>query len=479
MNHPVHVPPVAGRVPPHDLDAEAAVLSAALLSADAFVEVGGWLRPEHFYSEANALIYKAISALFAVGTPVDIVSVASWLRDREQLSRAGGSSYLAQITDATPAVAHVTAHAEIVIAKSKARAMIAACQRFAAEGYGVEGPVDEWAGAAVAELTALADDGAASEGVRGDDAVRALYDRWQNPDKFPPLRSGIPDLDCLVRGLRRKNLVIVGAHSGIGKSALATSIATNVLLNETREDKRCGVLIFSLEMGAEEYVERMACSLARVDSRKLDEDARAELTDEEGRLLLGAMESIGKPHLVVDDRADITIAQIRTSARKVAARFRREGTPLRLIVIDYAQLVSAGTDTRRRSENREQEVAVVGREAKKMAKELDLAVLLLAQLNDDSAKEKRKPRGKDLRESKALLNDADKVILIHNPTAVARAESYVDDAEPPNPNLADEVDLIVSTHRGGKTGTIRAVYWPAFTKFGPWAQVVLPTGGNG
>jgi replicative DNA helicase len=151
----------------------------------------------------------------------------------------------------------------------------------------------------------------------------------------------------------------------------------------------------------------------------------------------------------------------------VSAQFRRAGTPLRLVVIDYAQIVSAGGESKRKGENREQEVAIVGRESKKMAKELDAAVILLAQLNDDSAKEKRKPRVKDLRESKALLQDANAVVLIHNPHAIARAEAYANGGgAPADPNDADEVDLIVGKVRHGAPGTLRALYWPTYTAFG-------------
>lgn len=463
---------VAGRVPPHDLDAEAAVLSAVLLHEDAIYQIGGWLRPEHFYSDDNGAIYAAALELTSAGIAVDVITANTKLKDvrRPPLGCANWAEYLAQLSDATPAVVHVEDHAGTVVEKAKARSGIRCAQRFAAVGYDVI-EVGEWLAAGVTELAEIAEQGAAIHGVTGKEAVRALFDRYQNPDPSPPLRTGNPDLDRLIRGLRRKNLVIIGAHSGVGKSALATNIAAHVKLHEQRDGKPSGVLIFSLEMGADEYIERMACSIARVDSRKLDQEHKASITREEGQRFIEALRQLDRSDLVIDERSDITMAQIRATARKVAAQFRRAGTPLRLILIDYAQIVSADGTSKRRSENREQEVAVVGREAKKMAKELDLVVLLLAQLNDDSAKEKRKPRVKDLRESKALLQDADKVILIHNPAAVERAEAYANgDAQRVDPDQADEVDLIVGKHRGGPTGTIRALYWPTYTTFGAYAH---------
>jgi len=463
---------VAGRVPPHDLDAEAAVLSSILHSAEALYQVGGWLKPEHFYSDDNRAIYETALDLAQTGQAIDVITTNGKLRDvrRPPLGCKNWAEYLGMLVDATPAVLHVEDHATNVVEKAKARAGIRCAQQFAAEGYDVK-EVGEWLASGVVALAHIAEEGNIVQGVPGDVAVRALFDRYQNPDLSAPMRTGNPDLDRLMRGLRRKNLVIIGAHSGVGKSALATNIATHVLLREQREHQPSGVLIFSLEMGADEYIERMACSMARVDSKKLDPEHRATMTREEGQRFIASMNDLGKPHLIIDERSDITMAQVRATARKVAAQFRRVGTPLSLIVIDYAQIVSASSDTRRRSENREQEVAVVGRESKKMAKELDITVLLLAQLNDDSAKEKRKPRVKDLRESKALLQDADKVVLIHNPNAVVRAEAYANgDAVAPDPDQADEVDLIVGKHRGGPTGTIRALYWPTYTTFGAYAH---------
>jgi replicative DNA helicase len=464
------IPDVAGLRPPHDLDAEAAVLAALLLSSQAFADVGGWLTHAHFYSAANGWIYRAIEAIDADQGRIDIVAVASWLDDRTKLAQVGGRLYLAQLVDATPAVAHVADHALIVVTKAKARAVIARCQRGAAEGY-TAADVDEWSGEVVADLARLADDGVEEVGVTGCEAGREICARFINPDPVPPMGTGIPELDRKIRGLRPKHLIVIGSHSGIGKSALAANIATHVLLNERREDRPSGVLIFSLEMGPDEYLERMACSRGRFNSRWLDPEYRGELLEDDARRFSVALNDVSRPNLRIDDNADITIAQIRTKARRVAAQFKRAGTPLRLIVIDYAQIVSAGSETRRRSENREQEVAAIGRESKKMAKELDLPVLLLAQLNDDAAKEKgpdgkpRKPRAKDLRESKALLQDANAVILIHNPSAIARAEAYADAAHS-DPTDADEVDLIIGKVRHGAPGTIRARYWPAFTLFG-------------
>lgn len=450
--------------PPAALDAEKAVLSTLILDGKRLSDVSGWLAPEHFFADAHRYIFAAAVTLGARGTPLDIVTLKDELHARGELARVGGPTYLHQLCFETPAPAHVADHAAAVVETAQLRAFIARSRRATVEGYTAPDRAAHMA-AAVADLAQIANAGGPDKLRTGMDLVSAAFDRWQNPDRSPPIKTGIVDLDRHLRGLRRKQLITVGAHSGIGKSALAANVATHVLTREERDGMPCGVLIFTLEMSGDEFIERMACSLARVDSRKLEEHAKHEMTKEEGRALVGAYETLGRPSLVVDDRADLTAADIRSTARRAAAQLRAARTPLALVIIDYAQLVAPG-EMKRRAQNREQEVALVGREMKRMAKELDVPVLLLAQLNEDAAKEGRKPRASDLRESRALMHDSDKILLLHNPAALARAEAYANgDRAPVDETTMDEVDIIVGKHRGGAPFTVRAGFWPAFCTF--------------
>ena len=218
-------PSVAGRVPPHDLDAEAAVLSAMLLSRDAPERVLDILRPEHFYSDANSRIFEAISELSLAGTPVDIVSVASWLRDRERLAQVGGPSYLGQIADATPAIAHIETHAQIVIDKWRLRSVIATCQHIAATGYGdVGADVEAWMEVGLTALRTAVDATPTRAPLASPvEAVHELVSSWDRPAPYAP--TGLPGLDqILCGGLRAGNVIGLAGAAKAGKSAFAGQI---------------------------------------------------------------------------------------------------------------------------------------------------------------------------------------------------------------------------------------------------------------
>jgi replicative DNA helicase len=438
-------------------------------SAEALDYALGLLRPTDWGSEQARLVWMAICACADDGQRPDTVAVASKLRDAEALEKVGGQEALERLEGAAPDTKNIEAYVDAVRACAKRRAMLAAAEQIASEACGdfstVE--VDDWAGKAAESLTRIADETTDDVLVTGENAAQALFDKWQNPERTPPpLYTGIRDLDRLMRGMRGGNLIVVGAHSGVGKSAFAMNVGAHVLLHERREDADSGVLVFSLEMSAEELAERVGCSLAYIDTRQLDPDSHAEFTEDEGRRLIGAINAIRTPRWVIDERCDVTMTQIRAKARRVASVLRRQGTPLRLVVIDYAQIVSPERDGKRRDQTREQEVAAIGRASKKLARELNVAVIMCAQLNKDARKEGRKPRGSDLRESEGLLQDADKVLLLWNPAAlertaaIANGERVRTDAE-----TFDVAEIIVDKHRGGRTGTVRVRYWPAYTTF--------------
>lgn len=449
-------PPVAGRMPPHDLDAEAAVLSALLLDAGRVDEVGGWLRPEHFYSDANSRIYEAVVALREQRRPIDVVTVASYLRERERLAQVGGPSYLAVITDATPAVAHVAHHAATVVDHSTTRRIVATCQRVAAEGYGNIGDAREWAAGAVGAVAAAADDASPTEATSARDGVRELADEYAHPERRIAIGTGLRVLDDMIDGLQPGKLVLVGAHSSHGKSALALQVAVHVALEETCEEQPCGAIYYSLEMSRKDLLRRAACSLAGFSARRL----RGNITDDQGRAFVAALNRLAVDHLQIPDRAGVSIDDIRLSAARHAAALRRSGTPLRVVVIDYAQLVQPSTT--RRGGTREEEVAQIGRGAKLLAADLGCAVILLSQLNAESIKEKRLPRSTDLRESKGLTNDADAVILAWNPAVLERQAGSV---PPPDEATVDEAKLVAGKVRDGAVGVAQVGYRPALTRF--------------
>jgi replicative DNA helicase len=457
----------AGRVPPHDLDAEAAVLSACMLDREALLVALYILKPENFYSDANGRIFEAMYWLHKDGKPVDAVSIASWLRDRERLAQVGGSGYIAQLCDATPAVAHVDAHAAVVHEKWRLRHLIAVCQKIAAEGYGDIGDAQEFisgAHQAIGQLAQLSYEN--RRGVTAREGITRIFNNWQNPQPDDRLCTSIPDLDRVIRKIRRKQLIVIGAHSGIGKSALAACMMSFNARAKLPNGKKIGGIAFIAEMSVDEYLERMIFGLARVDAYKIDEDNRHLITPEEWQRISIAAAELAVSHLrIIDDCDDMTVAL--AEARKAKREFEEMGIELRYICWDYAQIMKPGAEAGKRIDNREQEVSAVGRLAKKTCQELDVSGFLLAQLNEDSRKEGRKPSARDMRESKGLLQDANVVLLVYNPHAEERSNAYYTGEEVADEG-GEEVDIIVGKIRGGRGYTVKATYFPSFTLFAPW-----------
>jgi replicative DNA helicase len=463
-------PIVAGRVPPHDLDAEAAVLSAILLSRDALDRVLDLLRQEHFYSDANGWIYRAATEVSCAGDPVDVITVATWLRTRDRLSQVDGPKYLAQLADATPAVAHVGAHAAVVYENWRLRQLIATCQHIAAEGYGDVGTVQEFidsAEQAIYEIARCRDE--ADQAPTMHDVLTKVFADLQRSDPDPGVSTGLVDLDGIMGPMKRGQMIVVGAHSGIGKSSLGMQIVQHTAMtpircvdNQGSYESAQGVLVFSAEMTKEEIALRALFSEARVDSTKAN--AMKYLRNEEWSRITAASGRIALPNIYFDDRPGLGPLQIRSKARRVVKQADRAGFDLRLILVDYLQLLDGTQGGKKSQERREREIAEVSWSLKNLAKEIGIPIIVLAQLNDDARREKRAPRKEDLRECKAAAQDADKVILIWNQAAAERSQVRRRGQE--NEPLPPEVcDLIVDKNRGGKTGKAHALFMPTFTLF--------------
>lgn len=444
----------AGRPPPHNLDAEAAVISACMNKREAVDEVSSVLLPEHFYSDPNRTIYQAILALSYQGRPIDLVTVNGYLRDRGEDASAGGPSYLGQLSDATPDVHNVMAHAKIVLDKARVRQMIAESQRIAAEGYGDIGPTDDWIDGCETAIHAIAHDGELDASETALATVKRVYEGiMKGGNAARGLTTGLHDLDWLLGGLRAGQLIVIGALPGCGKSALAQTIAHHVAQRAAHE-----VLFVSLEMSREELAERALFADARVDASKLTKPRN--LTEDEKVRLTDAAPRVGLASMTIDDRKALTPLQIRAKARRVAAAAAKHSRKLALVVVDYLQLVKLGG---KRPENREQEVAEISRSLKALAGELKVPVLALAQLNTDSMnRQDRRPRAADLRESRAIWSDSDKVILIHAPEALERAQALNNGDEP---FAAEQVELIIGKNRGGRMGICEALFWPSYVCF--------------
>ncbi|WP_437925496.1 replicative DNA helicase [Sorangium sp. So ce291] len=471
----IEPPIVAGRVPPHDLDAEAAVLSAILLHRDALDRVLEILKAEHFYSEANSRIYEGAQELAAAGTPIDIVSVASWLRDRERLAQVGGAAYLAQLADATPAVAHVAAHARVVYEKWRVRQLIATCQRVAAEGYGDVGVVQEFIDGAEQAVYQLArtPQGTSTQPIA--QVLKAAFEQItaaaERGDRITGISTGYEKLDAKTAGLHDGDLSIIAARPGMGKTSFVLNLAVNVASPRTvsspgpdqaghgieRHEPGFGAAIFSLEMPREQLATRMVCCEGRVDLGRL---RQGFLQPDDWRRLTEAASFLSTLPVWVDDTPAITLLELRAKVRRIQAEYDRppadghSGRRVGLVVIDYLQLMKGRDGVN----SREQEISEISRGLKQLAKELKVAVIALSQLNraveTRTTKDKR-PQLSDLRESGAIEQDADNIMFIY------RDEYY----NPETTNHKGIAEIIVAKQRNGPTGKVLTRFTASCTRF--------------
>jgi len=467
--------PSAGRVPPNELDAEAAVLSAVLLDADAFDRVQEVLAPEHFYADANRRIFEAVLELKeSAGQPVDIVSVAAWLRDRNRLAQVGGTPYLAQLADATPAVAHVEHHAKLIREKWRLRQLIATCQKVVAEGYSGCEDVQAFIDSAEQAVFDIGRVASSTSVISAKDAIHRAFDILTETARrgggVTGIETGFRELDRLCSGIHRGDLYIVAARPGMGKTAFVLNLAVNVAspkgvrsegegesyFEAAPEEPGYGVLFCSLEMPREQLAARLLASEARVDmsgirSGRPQREDWPKLTEAAARL--------SRLPLWIDDTPALTLLDLRAKIRRLQAEIARGDSHvpakgLGLVAVDYLQLMQG----RRDAHSREQEISELSRGLKQLAKEMQVPVVALSQLNraveTRTTKDKR-PQLSDLRESGAIEQDADTIVFIY------RDFYYFKD----NQERRGIAEIIVAKQRNGPTGTFETRYTDTYTRF--------------
>jgi replicative DNA helicase len=478
-----HDPPPlpGGRVPPHDLGAEAAVLSAVLLESDALDRVLEILRAEHFYLEAHRRIYEACVALSRESKPVDLITVAGWLRDREQLQQVGGATYLAQISDAVPAVAHVQSYARIVREKWRVRQLIAICQRIAAEGYGDVGEVQQFVDGAEQAVYEIARTPESSSVHRIKPIIRSVFQTIQEHaargERITGYATGFERLDKQMSGLHPGELSIVAARPGMGKTSFVMNVAVNVAAPRTVQDEGdpsgvreipgWGVAVFSLEMPKEQLASRMLCSEARVDVGKL---RQGHMSDRDWGALTQAASFLNPLPIWVDDTAALGVLELRAKVRRLQAECLRGDAgceKIGMVVVDYLQLMRGSPN----AQSREQEISEISRGLKQLAKELAVPVVALSQLNravETRATKDKRPQLSDLRESGAIEQDADNIIFIYR-------DDYYNKEESDQKGIAE---LIVAKQRSGPTGRVRVRFESAYTRFDNLAPGEYESGGD-
>lgn len=463
-------PAIAGRVPPHDLEAEAAVLSALLLDGRKLDEVATFLKAEDFYSEANANTFDAIVSLGLAGEEIDTVQVASWLAHRGRLASIGGPAYLAHVVDATPRIGHVRKHAERVIETKALREVAALLHTKLGELYGDHGDPRDWMSSLSGELERTVRAPAEADRVEHISAPlhrawSAVNERLQNGRGFTGLSTGLHDLDRLLGGIRPGDVMMIGARAHVGKSSLARQIAMYVAGINRPGNERSGVLMWSGEQLEEECAEAMSFQLAGVSQAKIRQIARA--TPADWAALTAASELIHKSSIFIRCRPGLSPLGLRALIREWKQDCAKMGVPPDLVIVDYIQLMGAAGLVERNA-NREREVAAISGKLKETALSEKVAMIVCAQLNKDGDSRKgddARPRPSDLRESNRLEQDADKIVLIHNPHAIKRMHEKRSGSSAPLPDQ-EVAELIVGKARGGGTmGSVEVLFFPQHAEF--------------
>jgi replicative DNA helicase len=433
------------RTPPQDVIAEQSVLGGMLLSKDAISEVVEILRERDFYRPAHELIYDAIIDLYSRGEPADPVTVSAELTKRGDLTRAGGAPYLHTLISSVPTAANASYYAKIIRERAIMRRLVEAGTKIVQLGYTVEGEVDDAVNAAQAEVYAVTERRAAEDYIQLSELLPAAFDEIEKISSGvmgEGVKSGFKDLDALTHGFHPGNMIVLAARPAVGKSTLGLDIARYASIHKGDTS-----VIFSLEMSRSEITMRMLSAEARVP---LNNIRAGSLTDEEWARMARRMGEISEAPMFIDDSPNLSLMEIRAKARRLKQRHN-----LKLIVIDYLQLMTSG----KRVENRQQEVSEFSRQLKLLAKELNVPVIAISQLNrSPEQRSDKKPMLSDLRESGSIEQDADVVILLH------RDDLY------DQQNRSGEADLIVAKHRNGPTRTITVsaqLHFARFTDMAP------------
>ena len=432
-----------GKVPPHDEDAEQAVLGSMLTDNDAVMAAVEVLKEDAFYREDNKIIYQAIINLYSKSEPIDIITLKDELESMGKFEQVGGFEYLASLPDKVPTTANVQKYIKIVEEKSVLRNLIKTANEIIELGYNPTEDVEDIMDGAEKKIFDIMQ----SKNTKSYTPIKdVLVESFTNLEKLYNQKqhvTGVPtqfyDLDDKTAGLHGSELILVAARPAMGKTAFALNIATNAALRAN-----VPVAIFSLEMSKDQLVNRMLCSEAMVDSNKV---RTGKLDEEDWTKLAEAIGPLSEAGVYIDDTPGISVMEIRTKCRKLKMEKN-----IGLVVIDYLQLISGSN---KRNGSREQEISEISRSLKVLAKELNVPVIALSQLSRAvEQRDDHRPMLSDLRESGAIEQDADIVMFL-----------YRDDYYNKESAEKDIAEVIIAKQRGGSTGTVKLYWMGNYTKF--------------
>ncbi|HEV2093132.1 MAG TPA: replicative DNA helicase [Rubrobacter sp.] len=444
----------AARVPPHDLDAERAVIGALLVSETAVAAVAEQLTPEEFYSETHRIIYAAMMRLYSRGDRIDQITLTNELNSVNEFDRVGGRAYIFQLVESVPTASNAARYAEIVRGKALLRSVIDVGSRITEDAFREPEDVTVALDSAeqliygVSNRTLKQHLAPVSELAPG--ALEMIQRLYEQEGEVTGVETGFEDLDRLTTGFHKSDLVVLAARPAMGKTAMAL----NAIWHASSE-KKMPVAIFSLEMSKEQLVQRLISQTTRIPAQAL---RSGNVKAEDWPKLLRGVAQVSEAPIWIDDTAGVTLMEMRAKVRRLASQLSAQGgPPLSLVVVDYLQLmVGQGS----RNDNRQQEIAEISRGLKVLARDLDVPVLAIAQLSRavESRHDKR-PMLSDLRDSGAIEQDADMVMFLY------RDEYY-------NPDSDDKgiAEVIVGKHRNGPTGKVQLAWLEQYTKFASLAR---------
>ncbi|OEF25172.1 replicative DNA helicase [Vibrio rumoiensis] len=440
------------KVPPHSLEAEQSVLGGLLLDNERWDSISGKVVEKDFYSRPHRLIFSAIKAILEDNQPLDLITLSEYLELREELDSVGGFAYLADLAKNTPSAANINAYADIVCERALVRSLIGIANEIADAGYDPQGRSSaDLLDMAESKVFAIAEERTTeSEGPQGVNSIlektlERIEELYKSPqDGVTGVNTGFADLNKKTAGLQGSDLIIVAARPSMGKTTFAMNLCENAAMDQDKP-----VLIFSLEMPAEQLMMRMLASLSRVDQTKI---RTGQLDDEDWARISSTMGILmQKKNMYIDDSSGLTPTDLRSRARRVA----RETGGLSMIMVDYLQLMRVPG----LQDNRTLEISEISRSLKALAKELNVPVVALSQLNRSlEQRADKRPINSDLRESGAIEQDADLIMFI-----------YRDEVYHPDSALKGIAEIIIGKQRNGPIGSVRLTFQGQFSRFDNYA----------
>jgi replicative DNA helicase len=443
--------PLAERLPPQNRDAERGVIGGILRDSDTLPTVQQIIVAENFYFDAHQKIYQALCDLSNEGQPIDLVLLYDKLRKNKQIEDVGGKEYLADLWESVPTGANAEYHAGLVREAAMIRGLIHAGNEILRDSYDRTQSADELVAQAERKIMDIAKGSMVGEVKSLGEVVQAAFERLDSrigKDNLAisGLPSGYVDLDNITAGLQNSELVIIAARPSVGKTAFALNVVRNIITEGVANGSSPVVLFFSLEMARIELAERLLCCQSRVDSHKV---RKGHLNSDDIQKLMDAGDVLRRAKLYIDDTPSRTMIQIGASARRLTKKHEKDGG-LKLVVIDYLQLI----EPENRRDPRQEQVAQISRRLKFLARELNIPVIALAQVNRASEdRQDHKPRLSDLRESGSIEQDADTCMMLHRP---GKFDGAQDD---------NVLEVIIAKQRNGPTGEITLTWMKEYNRY--------------